>query len=203
MALTLFGVTVNDAHTAHVHVDDIQTVTVRDLAAICGTTDYRAPTVDDVAIQHHREVIAAFALRGPVLPAPTGVVFRSEEAVLGWLELHSGALSEALSFVENRVAARVHISRDNSPGSKAAGVDIDGAAAESLRVLRTAAVATLPLRADRNAGVVLTAAFLIEQDLWEQFSAEVDALAKRTTGVAFAVTGPWPPYDFVQMQLGS
>ena len=203
MALTLFGVTVNDAHTAHVHVDDIETITVRDLAAICGSTDYRAPAIDDDVIRQHRDVIAAFALRGPVLPAPAGVVFRSQEAVLSWLELHSGALSEALSFVENRIAARVHISRANTGDAQVANVDVDGAAAESLRVLRTAAVATLPMRADRSAGVVLTAAFLIEQDLWEQFAAEVDALAKRTTGVTFALSGPWPPFDFVQMQLES
>ena len=203
MALNLFGVTVNDGHTVHVHVDDIQTITVRDLAAICGTTEYRELQIDDAAIQHHREVISAYALRGPVLPAPTGVVFRSPEAVHSWLELHSGALSEALSFVENRVAGRVHISRVNTPEAEAAGADIDGVAAESLRVLRTAAVATLPLRADKSAGVVMTAAFLVEQDLWEQFKAEVDALAKRSTGVTFALTGPWPPYDFVQMQLGS
>jgi hypothetical protein len=203
VALNLFGVTVNDAHTASVHVDDIQTITVRDLAAICGTTEYRELAIDDAAIGHHRDVISAYALRGPVLPAPTGVVFKSQEALLSWLELHSGALSEALSFVENRVAGRVHISRNTTQDAQVAAVDIDGVAAESLRVLRTAAVATLPLRADRSAGIVMTAAFLVEQDLWGQFKAEVDALAKRSTGVTFAVTGPWPPYDFVQMQLGS
>jgi hypothetical protein len=203
VALNLFGVTVNDGHTAHVHVDNIQTITVRDLAAICGTTEYHELTIDDAAIEHHRDVISAYAIRGPVLPAPTGVVFRSPEAVHSWLELHSGALSEALSFVENRVAGRVHISHANTPQAQTAGVDIDGVAAESLRALRAAAVATLPLRADRSSGVVMTAAFLVEHDLWEQFKAEVDALAKRSTGVRFELTGPWPPYDFVQMQLGS
>ena len=203
MALNLFGVTVNDGHTAHVHVDDIQTITVRDLAAICGATEYRALEIDDTAIQHHRDVISAYALRGPVLPAPTGVVFRSEEAVHSWLELHSGALSEALTFVENRVAGRVHISRANGAEGQSDTTDVDGVAAESLRALRAAAVATLPLRADRSAGIVMTAAFLVEQDLWEQFKAEVDALAKRSNGVRFTLTGPWPPYDFVQMQLGS
>ena len=203
MALNLFGVTVDDGHTAHVHVDNIQTITVRDLAAICGTSDYREPAIDDEAILYHRDVIAAYALRGPVLPAPTGVVFRSEEAVLSWLELHSGALSEALSFVEIRVAARVQISRANIPEAQAVGADVDGVAAESLRALRGAAVATLPLRADRSAGVVMTAAFLVEQDLWDHFKAEVDALAKRSIGVTYALTGPWPPYDFVKMQLES
>ena len=32
---------------------------------------------------------------------------------------------------------------------------------------------------------------------------EVDAQAKLITAVRFELTGPWPPYDFVQMQLGA
>ena len=203
MALNLFGVTVNDAHTASVHVDGIETVTVRDLAAICGPVEYRELAVDDEAVRRHSEVVGAYAIRGPVLPAPLGVVFRSPEAVTGWLELHSGALSEALTFVENRVAARVHITRADSPDAQRAAADIDAVAAESLRALRAAAVATLPLRADRSAGVVMTAAFLVERDLWDQFAAEVDTQATRASGASFSLTGPWPPYDFVQMQLGS
>jgi Gas vesicle synthesis protein GvpL/GvpF len=203
VALNLFGVTVNDAHTASVHVEGIQAITVRDLAAICGTVDYREVVVDDAVVRHHAEVITAYALRGPVLPAPAGLVFRTPEAVTHWLGLHSGAISEALTFVENRVAARVHISRAETPESQVAGTDIDASAAESLRALRAAAVATVPMRADRSSGVVMTAAFLIEQDLWDQFAAEVDAQAKRASGASFSLTGPWPPYDFVQMQLGS
>ncbi|MDQ2666200.1 MAG: GvpL/GvpF family gas vesicle protein [Gemmatimonadota bacterium] len=203
MALNLFGVTVNDAHTAHVQVEGIERITVRDLAAICGTVEYRKAVIDAAAVTRHSEVITAYALRGPVLPAPAGVVFRTAEGVTHWLELHSGAISEALTFVENRVAARVHISRVDAPEAPVSATDIDASAAESLRALRAAAVATLPMRADRSNGVVLTAAFLIEQDTWEQFAAEVDAQAARASGTSFSLTGPWPPYDFVQMQFGS
>ena len=203
MALILFGVTVNDAHTAHVQVDGVETVAVRDLVAICGTAEYQEVVIDEAYVERQSAVISAYALRGPVLPAPAGVVFRTPEALTSWLELHIGALSEALTFVENRVAARVHISRAETTEAALAGADIDALAAESVRVLRSAAVATLPLRADRSAGTVMTVAFLIEHDLWDQFAAEVDAQAKRASGAAFSLTGPWPPYDFVQMQLGS
>ena len=221
MALNLFGVTVNDAHMAQVSVADTETIAVRDLAAICGQVEYREPQLDDASITRLSDVISAFAARGPVLPAPTGIVFRSAANVERWLELHYGALTAALTFVENRVAARVHISKppENTSNASGAGgvddrrdrrgtvaapaVDLEALAAESLRVLRHAAVATLPLRADRTAGIVLSAAFLVEQDLWKQFVSEVDAQAKLASGVRFELTGPWPPYDFVQMQLGA
>ena len=218
MALNLFGVTVNDAHMAHVSVADTETIAVRDLAAICGQVEYREPEQNDASITRLSEVISAFAARGPVLPAPTGLVFRSAANVERWLELHYGALTAALTFVGNRVAARVHISKPPENAAGAGGVDdrrdrrgtivtpaadLEALAAESLRVLRLAAVATLPLRADRSAGIVMSAAFLVEQDLWKQFVGEVDAQAMLATGARFELTGPWPPYDFVQMQLGA
>ena len=203
MALNLFGVTVNDAHMAQVSVADTETITVRDLAAICGRTDSRESEPGDEAVTRLSDVVAAIAARGPVLPAPAGVVFRSAESVERWLELHYGKFTEALTFVENRVSARVHVTRPGVNVAHSTGVDLDAVAAESLRILRGSAVATLPLRVERTAGAVLSAAFLVEQELWKQFVGEVDAQAKLVTGVRFELTGPWPPYDFVQMQLGA
>ncbi|MEP7001424.1 MAG: GvpL/GvpF family gas vesicle protein [bacterium] len=212
--------TVNDAHMAQVGADT-EIIVVRDLAAICGRTEYHRAELGDDAVMRQSDVVAAFGARGPVLPAPVGVVFRAADSVVRWLELHYSALTDALTFVENRVGARVHISRidvnDSSVPAVTGGedrrarrdvnlppeVDVDAAAAESLRILRTSAVATIPLRADRAAGVLLSAAFLVEQDQWQQFRGEVDAQAKLTTAVRFELTGPWPPYDFVQMQLGA
>jgi hypothetical protein len=202
VALNLFGVTVNDAHTGDIQVPDARLVTLRELAAICSDTEYRAVDPDDHTVQRASDVVAAYASRSPVLPAPVGVVFRSEESIKRWLELHYSALSEALSFVENRVAARVHVSHSEAEGHEGTD-DIGALAAESIRVLRRAAVATLPLRAEAANGEIASAAFLIEDELWKNFVEEVEAQGKLTTMLKFEVTGPWPPYDFVQMQLGS
>lgn len=203
MALNLFGVTVNDAHLSHVKVADIETIVVRDVAAICGVAEYRAVQMDEAAVARLHSVVAAYAANGPVLPAPAGVVFRSRDTVERWLELHYGALTEALSFVDNRVAARVHVSRAGPRDAQAPASDADTVAAEVLRALRRAAVATLPLRAERTPGAVLSAAFLIDQELWKQFVDEVDAQSRLAAGVQLELTGPWPPFDFVQMQLGA
>ena len=201
MALNLFGVAVNDAHMSQLEVADTQLIAVRDLAAICGTTESRNVTAELPVVARFADVVAAYSAAGPVLPAPIGVVFRSSDAVQRWLELHYGALTEALSFVENRVAARVHMYRP--AGDRDAGLDVASIAAECLRALRRSAVATLPLRAEKVGGVLLSAAFLVERDLWKDFASEVDAQAKLSSNIRLELTGPWPPYDFVQMQLGA
>ena len=49
---------------------------------------------------------------------------------------------------------------------------------------------------------MLSAAFLIEQELWKDFATKVEEQDDRTTDLRLELTGPWPPYDFVQMQFG-
>ena len=204
MALNLYGVTFNEAHGSHAEaLRDTQLVVVRDLAAIVGESDYTVlePTAERVA--RYTEVVAAFAKRGPVLPAPVGVVFKQKDSVHRWLELHYVALSDALSFVDNRVVGRVHVWRPGAAEEREAGSDLAAAAAESLRVLRRTAVTTVPLRMEKVTGIVLSAAFLVEQELWKEFESEVAEQGRRAPHLRFELTGPWPPYDFVQMQLGA
>jgi hypothetical protein len=203
VALILYGVTFSEAHEPGPMAPDTELVVVRDLAAICGQGEYSVVTPTPERVAAYTEVVSTFARRGPVLPAPIGVVFRQRDAVLRWLELHYVALSDALSFVDNRVVGRVHIWRPGPPEEREAGSDLAAVAAESLRVLRRSAVTTVPLRLEKVTGIVLSAAFLVEQDLWKEFANEVTEQGRRAPNLRFELTGPWPPYDFVQMQLGT
>jgi hypothetical protein len=203
VALTLYGVTFNETHEPHPAVDGTQTVVVRDLSAICGESEYKVIEPTEDRVQKYTEIVGAYAERGPVLPAPVGVIFKARDSVQRWLELHYVALSDALAFVDNRVVGRVHVWRPGPPEDREAGSDLAAVAAESLRSLRRSAVTTVPLRVEKVTGIVLSAAFLVEQDTWKDFAAEVEEQGRRAPNLRFELTGPWPPYDFVQMQLGS
>jgi hypothetical protein len=201
--LELFGVTFNEGRVPASPVDGVETVVVRELAAIVAASPYAAQEPTDERVKRSGAVVAAFATQGPVLPAPVGVVFRSRDAMVRWLELHYVALSDALSFVDDRVVGRVHVWRPSKLGDEEAGSDLAAVAAETLRELRRSAVATVPLRVEQITGIVLSAAFLIEQELWKDFASKVEEQATRVPNVRLELTGPWPPYDFVQMQFGS
>ena len=200
MALNLFGVIFSDHDAAPIAGTEL--VVVRDLAAVVGDGVYASIEPDDARVTHVAEVVSGYQGRSAILPAPVGVVFRSREAVQRWLELHYVALSDALSFVDDRVVGRVHVWRPGPAEDRDAGSDLASAAAESLRVLRRSAVATVPLRMEKITGIVLSAAFLVEQELWKEFSAKVEDQRTSAPNLAFELTGPWPPYDFVQMQFG-
>jgi hypothetical protein len=80
--------------------------------------------------------------------------------------------------------------------------DVAASAAECMRILRRQAVAALPLRIDQRDEVVLSSAFLVERELWNDFAGAVRRVAADNTGFRIDLTGPWPPYDFVRIEFG-
>ena len=206
MALRLYGVTLLDGHHAEQGVDGTELLGFRDLAAVVATGTFALEAPADEEIQHYQRVVDAVFNRRAVLPAPVGTVFRSRETLVRWMELHYVALSDALSFVEDRAVARVHIRRrvvsDATDDAKDRGNDMAAGAAEAFRALRRRAAAAIPLKSDHLPGVVLSSAFLVERELWKEFIGVVTTEQESHAQLAFEVTGPWPPYDFVRMQFG-
>ena len=199
-ALRLFGVTANDHNHAHA-ADGAELLPFRDLAALVAPSEYATMTPTGEAIEQHRRIVDEVFTRAAVLPAPVGTVFRSSDTLMRWLELHYVALSEALNFVEDRGVARVHVRRGDGKADDA-GVDLAAAAAEAFRMLRRQSVAAVPLKSEHLTGIVLSSAFLLDKELWNDFVAAVEDQRKRNERLAFDISGPWPPFDFIRMQFG-
>lgn len=202
--LALYGVVALEHGDARPLVPHTELVVFRDLGAVVGTMPYEvvAPTARDVAA--YRAVIEAVFATRAVLPAPLGVVFRGRDDLLRWMELHYVTLTDGIDYVEHRAEARVEVLR-----TRVAVVDEDGdeedpaaAATDGFRALRRYAVAALPLRGDHAAEVLLRGAYLVDREQWKAFVNAVAEEGRRRPGIAFHVSGPWPPYDFVRMQLG-
>ncbi|MCC7416735.1 MAG: GvpL/GvpF family gas vesicle protein [Acidobacteria bacterium] len=72
--------------------------------------------------------------------------------------------------------------------------------AEILRQLREVAVAS---RINRPIGdrMIMNAAFLISRDQESAFDARLKAIAAKFDKLTFRYSGPWPPYNFVNIRL--
>jgi len=203
MALRLYAIAHADDHARDGLPAGLQTVRFRDLIAIVGEAPYAPITADAETVGAHRQVVEALFDGRTLLPAPPGVTFRTPQALQRWMELHYVALSDALEYVDDRAGARVHIVRaDRSPAPSDAVTDLAAAAAECMRALRRQAVAGLPLRTEHLTGIVLSSAFLVERELWKDFTGAVRRVAAEHSDFRVELTGPWPPYDFVRMDFG-
>ena len=203
MSLRVYGVVMQDGQAPPRLPEGVKLLPLRELAAVTEEGDFTLKEVDQPMIQRHDEVVRSIFDKEAVLPAPVGTIFRSADVLTRWMELHYVALSDALAWVEGRVAARVHITRAQArEADKEAGSDLAAIAAEVTRSLRRHAVSIVPLRNEEVTGIVLTAAYLVERELWSEFRDEVNEEAEKHPLLKVELTGPWPPYDFVRMQFG-
>ena len=204
-ALRLYGVAaVESGHTASL-AEGTSLTHYRALAGIVEPSSYSPVRLDDGEMAKYLRVLEEAHAHSAVLPAPPGTVFQSKNTLTRWLELHYFTLTEALSVVEGHAAARVSITTNGNQEETDAQKSFAALAAESLRLLRGQAAATVTLpRADgdEEEGVVARASFLIDSQRWQAFQDIVSKEAKRQGTLNFKVTGPWPPYDFVRMQFG-
>jgi hypothetical protein len=212
MSLRVYGLIMHEngggtAHHARPNVPmGAQLMPVRELAAITEEGEYTARDAGPADVERHMEIVDALFKQDAVLPLPVGTVFRSAEVLQRWMELHYVALSDALAWVEDRAAARVHVTSahtHNGAGERETTTEIAAIAAEVTKQLRRYAVATVPVRVHDDTGHVHTSASLVERPLWKQFTDAVQAETKRHHATKLTLSGPWPPYDFVRVQFGS
>jgi hypothetical protein len=211
--LRLFGVAAHDPLDAPALPPGVSLLPFRDLAAVASETRHARATLGPQELEAHRAAVAAVFVRGAILPAPPGVVFRAREALARWMELHYITLSDALGFVEGRAVARVHVARRSVHAVGVVGgetedlaVDVDNAAADVFRVLRRHAVSAVAIRPEPGQSAATSAAatssFLVERDRWRFFEDVVAEEGRRDPELLFRLTGPWPPYDFIRMEFG-
>jgi hypothetical protein len=204
-ALRLYGVAVVESgHTASL-AEGTSLTHYRALAAIVEPSSYSPVSLDDGEMAKYLRVLEEAHAHGAVLPAPLGTVFQSKNTLTRWLELHYFTLTEALSVIEGHAAARVSIRTQGNKEDADQQKSFAALAAESLRLLRGQAAATVTLpkaEGDEEEGVVARASFLIDSQRWQAFQDIVSKEARRQGTLDFKLTGPWPPYDFVRMQFG-
>lgn len=205
VGLRLYGVAaVESGHTMSL-AEGTTLVHYRALAAIVEPSAYSVSTLGDDDTASYVRVLEESHAHSAVLPAPPGTVFKSQSTLTRWLELHYFTLTEALSVIEGHAAARVSITTHASEKDDSRK-NLAGLAADSLRLLRSLAAATVSLPiadGDDEDGVVARASFLIDTQRWDAFTDSVSKEAERQPALDFQVTGPWPPYDFVRMQFGA
>jgi hypothetical protein len=198
-SLLLYGVAELEGGNAEPLTPGTSVVAFRDVGAVVAESEYKRQSPGPRDVEAHRGIVETVCARRSFLPAPVGVVFRSGEGLVRWLELHYVTLRDGLTFVEGRHGARVHLSlRD---GKLSEDVDVSAVAAEAFRHFRAHAAASAAIRT-ADAARHASAAFLVERERWEVFVDMVKEEARHHPSLRFEHTGPWPPYDFVNMQFG-
>jgi hypothetical protein len=205
--LALCGIISRDGGPS-ARIADAEIVDFRDLGALVRKSRFAPLPIAGDEVAAYRSVVEGAFVSRPIIPAAFGTIFRHRDSLLRWLELHYFTLADTLRYLQDRAAARVRV----SPGLGTQGwdtrehrqreVDLEVTAFDSFRVLKRQAVAFVPIDPHgRRTEEGAEGAFLVERDQWNAFTALVKEEQRRLPDLRFEQSGPWPPYDFVRLEL--
>lgn len=199
-------------------------VSHRDLAAVISRSPLSRWPVDEAHLTLHETVVEEVMGARPILPVRFNTFLRTEEAVVALLDQRAQAFRSALGRVEGNVEMGLRVLWE-SPGEAEASAapeikDKGPGAGYLYRRLnearrRTALRATGAmliqelqstflslavescLRRFPTERLLFTAAYLLKRNRVDAFRKAVAKAGKEFSCLSFLLTGPWPPYHFV------
>lgn len=195
-----------------------------DLAAVVSRSPLSPWPVDEPHLTLHETVVEEVMDAGPVLPVRFNTFLRTKAAVIALLDDRAQAFRSALERVEGKVEMGLRVLW-KAPGEAEASADQETARAgpgteylyrrlggEQRRARRQTAgervirevqarVQSLAVESwlqrlptDR---LLFTGAYLVGQYRVDAFRHGVAKAQRELSGLSFLLTGPWPPYHFI------
>ncbi|PTL36248.1 hypothetical protein CLG94_06225 [Candidatus Methylomirabilis limnetica] len=195
-----------------------------DLAAVVSRSPLTLWPVDEDHLTLHETVLEEVMISRPVLPARFNTLFRTEDAAIALLNERARPFRSALERVTGKVELGLRVLWE-PPGDSATAVDQktsdEGPGTEYLhrrlteerhrarfRAAGERLIQELQASFPSLAGesrlqrfpterLLLTGAYLVERDRVDAFREGVAKIREEFPRLSFLLTGPWPPYHFV------
>lgn len=183
-------------------VGDASTVTTvahRKHAAVVSDIDTMEPEQSDENVKRHNEVLRAVMNHGDgrtVVPMRFGMVFKNDRALKNVLRNGRRAFTKALQETEGMVELGVKVvapaegSPDPEGIQETVDAELDPPSVEATEDERFS---------DR---LLLNRSYLVERADRPAFDDAVDRVEDTHEDVTVQYTGPWPPYSFVDIEIG-
>lgn len=164
------------------------------IAAVVSDVSLERVEPTRVNVMAHERVNGAVLRDRTLIPMSFGTVCRTPDHVVELLRSGHDAFDDALARMDGKVEL----------GLKVHGVALHPEQDVAAIVERLGAVSTASkLCATIDEGMLMNAAFLVGRGREEAFDRRVRAIAANHAQWRFRWSGPWPPYNFVQIRLGA
>lgn len=180
---------------------EVHTVSYQSLAAVVSTIDTTDPDRTDPAVEAHNNVlqqVLEYDGGRTVVPMSFGMAFKNARTLKGVLRGARPALRSALNDIDGTVELGVKVltSGDDTLSETAVQSDItEMLAAVSINETDN------DLFSDR---LILNKSYLVDRAERGAFDDAIDDIeAAYGDSVTVQYTGPWPPYNFVDIHIGA
>lgn len=178
---------------------EVYTTTYKEFSPVVSDVMFKKYDLEDEKeIKVHTYVINEVMKKCSVIPVAYGMVFKNKKLVE--ISMRSGyrAMKKAIKIVDNKVelGVKVILPKDFEEDLK----KTEQYKSEILKNLNQVAFdfKNLNLFSER---LIMNTSFLVEKDKVQTFSDEVERLKNRYNFFKFQYSGPWSPYNFVDIHI--
>ncbi|WP_435186746.1 gas vesicle protein GvpF [Halobellus sp. EA9] len=181
--------------------DRIYTVDYKNFSAVVSDIDTTEPDRTDEDVEAHNTVlqhVLEYDGGRTVVPMSFGMAFKNERTLKGVLRGARRALRSTLNDIEGTVELGVKILApvDNAVSQE----DIQATVTDRLTELSINETEN-DLFTDR---LIVNKSYLVDRDQRDAFDAAIDEIeAEYDDELTIKYTGPWPPYNFVDIHIGA
>lgn len=180
--------------------ETVSTVTHRSLSAVVSDIDTTDPERTDEAVTRHNDVLQAVLEDDggrTVVPMSFGMAFADERTLKGVLRGARRAFRKALNDIDGTVELGLKLVATGDG-------DVDGEAIRKDVADRLGEIAIDSTEDDLFSDkLVLNRSYLVDRDDRAAFDAAVDDLEADYEELTVQYTGPWAPYNFVDIHIGA
>lgn len=177
--------------------EEVYTLGYKDFAPVVSSAPVKKYEVSEEEVEIHRKVVERVMEEYNVLPVAYGMVFKNKKLLLVAMSAGYKAMKKAMKEVDNRVelGVKVFLPKEDSQNDGK-----DRCRSDFLEALRKIAAQSKELKLFSER-LILNASFLVDRDKIDDFSGEVERLGNKYANLKTQYSGPWPPYNFVDIQI--
>ena len=176
---------------------EVYTLEYRDFAPVMSNAALKKYDAIDEEVELHRKVVEQVMKGHSVLPVAYGMAFKNKKLLLIAMSVGYKAMKKAMNEVDNRVELGVKLFL---PKENATWDGKEECKSVFLETLKKKAVQSKELKLFSER-LILNTSFLIDRDKINDFSSEVEQLGNKYQNIKIQYSGPWPPYNFVDIQI--
>ena len=177
---------------------EVHTLDYNDFAPVVSSSKMKEYGVDEEDIKVHKTVVEHVMREYSVLPVAYGMVFKNNKLLGVAMKTGHRAMKKAMDSVDGKVELGVKVLLPQN--SKDLNGNIEECRSEIMRCIGDIAadLKSLKLFSDR---LLLNTSFLVDASKLDEFSDCVGRLAGDYSSMKVQYSGPWPPYNFVDIQI--
>lgn len=178
--------------------EEVYTLEYRDFAPVVSSAPVKKYEVSEEEVEIHKKVVEQVMHEHSVIPTAYGMVFKNKKLIMVAMSAGYKAIKKAMQAIDNKIELGIKVFIPKEVTEYNGKTEL--CRSDFLKTLEKIAVDSKELKLFSER-LVLNASFLVDRDKINEFSGTVEHLGNKYDGMKIQYSGPWPPYNFVDIHI--